>query len=95
MHQSFRLNGSDYYTIFDLPIQVTNSIPDSGMRPTCDSLNNKLLPANQTNATGPPTILPYSVPKNQPMNQGDVAALRPQFIALALGLFMTVVAVAI
>jgi len=27
IHQSFRLNGSNYYTIFDLPISVTNAIP--------------------------------------------------------------------
>ncbi|KAJ4357009.1 hypothetical protein N0V95_002882 [Ascochyta clinopodiicola] len=26
IHQSFRLNGSDFYTIFNLPIAVTNSI---------------------------------------------------------------------
>jgi hypothetical protein len=88
MHQSFRLNGSDYYTIFNLPIQVTNAIPDSSTRPTCDSLNNKLLPADQMNSTGIPTVLPYSVPKNQPKNQGAAAALRPQSTALALGLFM-------
>lgn len=29
IHQSFRLNGSDYYTVFDLPISVTNSIPSN------------------------------------------------------------------
>lgn len=27
IHQNFRLNGSNFYTIFDLPISVTNSIP--------------------------------------------------------------------
>ena len=27
IHQSYRLNNSDYYTIFDLPINVSNSIP--------------------------------------------------------------------
>ncbi|UPX09729.1 uncharacterized protein EKO05_0000412 [Ascochyta rabiei] len=26
IHQSFRLNGSDFYTIFNLPIEVTNNI---------------------------------------------------------------------
>ena len=30
IHQSFRLNGSDYYTIFDLPINVSNGIPLNG-----------------------------------------------------------------
>jgi hypothetical protein len=27
IHQSYRLNGTNYYTIFDLPINVSNSIP--------------------------------------------------------------------
>jgi hypothetical protein len=27
IHQAFRLNGSEYYTIFDLPINVSNGIP--------------------------------------------------------------------
>jgi hypothetical protein len=31
------------YTIFDLPIHVTNSIPSSSTRPSCASLNNALL----------------------------------------------------
>jgi hypothetical protein len=63
MHQFFRLNGSDYHTIFDLPIQVTNEISALRSRPTCDSLSNKLLPAEQGNATGPRAVLPYAVPK--------------------------------
>ncbi|KAJ5360302.1 Mannosyltransferase 1 CMT1 [Penicillium concentricum] len=45
MHQSFRWNGTDYYTVFDLPISVTNSIPDSDDRIDCDLLENKLLSA--------------------------------------------------
>jgi hypothetical protein len=28
IHQNFRLNGSDFYTIFNLPIEVTNSIDE-------------------------------------------------------------------
>jgi len=43
IHQNFRLNGTDLYTIFDLPIEVTNSIPANDSRPSCDSLNNDLL----------------------------------------------------
>jgi hypothetical protein len=31
------------YTIFDLPIEVTNSIPASNNRSSCASLNNPLL----------------------------------------------------
>jgi hypothetical protein len=64
MHQNFALNGSNHYTIFDLPIQVTNSIPSSDVRPPCGAVNNKLLPGDQGNATGPPVILPSSVPKS-------------------------------
>jgi len=43
IRQNFRLNGSDAYTIFDLPIKVTNSIPEESNRPSCDVLNNPLL----------------------------------------------------
>jgi len=43
IRQNFRLNGSDEYTIFDLPIHVTNSIPADDNRPSCASLNNTLL----------------------------------------------------
>jgi hypothetical protein len=43
MHQSFQWNGTDYYTVFDLPISVTNSIPKSDDRIDCDLLENKLL----------------------------------------------------
>ena len=46
------------YTIFDLPIQVTNSIPanstyynNNGTRPSCDSLNNNLLSQAALNAS--------------------------------------------
>ncbi|CAG8089490.1 unnamed protein product [Penicillium nalgiovense] len=45
MHQSFRWNGTDYYTVFDLPISVTNSIPENDDRIDCDLLENKLLSA--------------------------------------------------
>ncbi|KAL5356486.1 hypothetical protein BJX96DRAFT_171658 [Aspergillus floccosus] len=43
MHQSFRWNGTDYYTVFDLPVSVTNSIEDSDDRVDCDLLENELL----------------------------------------------------
>lgn len=44
IQQSFRFNGYDYYTVFDLPISVSNSIPHNPNRPSCDILNNPLLP---------------------------------------------------
>ena len=37
------MNGGDHYTVFDVPISVTNRIDDSATRPSCDSLNNSLL----------------------------------------------------
>ncbi|KAK3950988.1 hypothetical protein QBC32DRAFT_4186 [Pseudoneurospora amorphoporcata] len=43
IRQSFRLNGEDHYTIFDLPISVTNGISKSDDRPSCQSLDNPLL----------------------------------------------------
>ncbi|EAA36169.3 hypothetical protein NCU03019 [Neurospora crassa OR74A] len=43
IHQRFRLNGENHYTIFDLPVSVTNSISKSDDRPSCQSLDNPLL----------------------------------------------------
>ena len=37
------MNGTEMYTIFDLPIAVTNSIPADITRPSCDSLNNPII----------------------------------------------------
>ncbi|KAL2889415.1 hypothetical protein HOO65_030916 [Ceratocystis lukuohia] len=44
IHQHFRLNNEDRYTVFDLPISVTNSIPENPLRPLCDEITNALLP---------------------------------------------------
>jgi hypothetical protein len=84
MHQYFRLNGSDYYTIFDLPIQVTNEISASSARPSCDSLSNKLLPADQGNATGPRALLPYSVPKDGSSDKSAARRLKLDKLFLVL-----------
>jgi hypothetical protein len=43
LHQSFTLNNTHYYTLFPLPISVTNSIPASSSRPSCALLTNPLL----------------------------------------------------
>jgi hypothetical protein len=43
MHQSFRWNGTDYYTVFQLPISVTNSISESDERVDCVLLENEVL----------------------------------------------------
>lgn len=49
IRQNFRLNGEDHYTIFDLPISVTNKIEFDLLRPSCDSLNNPLLGPAEVN----------------------------------------------
>ncbi|ETI25968.1 hypothetical protein G647_02745 [Cladophialophora carrionii CBS 160.54] len=65
IHQSFRINGTGYYTIFNLPIQVTNSIPQLtqlatiGTRPLCSLRQNPL--QNQT-AQDASTFSPASQP---------------------------------
>lgn len=51
IRQNFRLNNEDHYTIFDVPISVTNKIPFTGNNPPCDDLNNPLLTPEEINAT--------------------------------------------
>ncbi|KIW23535.1 uncharacterized protein PV07_11726 [Cladophialophora immunda] len=66
IHQSFRINGTGYYTIFNLPIQVTNSIPNTtqlaarGTRPSCALRNNSLQDQTGQDASmSPPSSQPY------------------------------------
>lgn len=47
MHQSFRWHGADYYTVFDLPISVTNSIERSDDRIDCILVENELLESQE------------------------------------------------
>ncbi|KAL2271225.1 hypothetical protein VTJ83DRAFT_596 [Remersonia thermophila] len=56
IRQSFRLNGQDHYTVFDLPISVTNSIPPSLTRPPCDELDNDLLTPEEIAASSDETV---------------------------------------
>ncbi|ORY66413.1 uncharacterized protein BCR38DRAFT_456971 [Pseudomassariella vexata] len=55
IRQNFRLNNEDHYTIFDVPISVTNSIPSNG-NPSCDSLDNPLLTEDQIDAAAANTV---------------------------------------
>ncbi|KAF4334113.1 wd40 repeat [Fusarium beomiforme] len=50
IRQNFRLNGDDHYTIFDIPINVTNSIPGDDDRPSCDELSNEMLSPEEIDA---------------------------------------------
>jgi len=50
LRQNFQLNGVSHYTIFDLPISVTNRIDPGLDRPPCDELNNPLLDEDRIDA---------------------------------------------
>ncbi|RBR20806.1 uncharacterized protein FIESC28_05159 [Fusarium coffeatum] len=52
IRQRFRYQGDDYYTIFDVPISVNNSIPESDDRPSCDQLSNELLSPEDIDVEG-------------------------------------------
>ncbi|KAK8048932.1 hypothetical protein PG994_010662 [Apiospora phragmitis] len=56
IRQNFRLNGEDHYTIFDVPISVTNKIDFTGNNPPCDSVNNPLLTPEEIDATSANTV---------------------------------------
>ncbi|KAI5866899.1 hypothetical protein GGS23DRAFT_294293 [Durotheca rogersii] len=50
IRQNFRLNGEDHYTIFDVPISVTNRIDFTGNNPPCDAVDNPLLAPEEIDA---------------------------------------------
>ncbi|KAJ4137695.1 hypothetical protein NW768_003283 [Fusarium equiseti] len=52
IRQNFRYQGDDYYTIFDVPISVNNSIPESDDRPSCDELSNEILSPEDIDVEG-------------------------------------------
>lgn len=56
IRQNFVMNDTDFYTIFDVPIAVTNSIPASISRAQCDALNNPLLTPEQINASAASSV---------------------------------------
>lgn len=85
IRQNFRVNNTDYYTVFDLPISVTNKIDNSTSRPDCDALNNPLMTPEQINATvanrigilfapGDSQIVEVELNKTDPSGQGLGAA---------------------
>ncbi|RAL02153.1 uncharacterized protein BO80DRAFT_463832 [Aspergillus ibericus CBS 121593] len=41
IHQGFRWEGTDYYTVFDLPVEVTNDIAEGEGRVDCGVLENE------------------------------------------------------
>ncbi|KAL2756364.1 hypothetical protein ACRALDRAFT_2078103, partial [Sodiomyces alcalophilus JCM 7366] len=52
IRQNFRLNDEDHYTIFDVPISVTNGIDEDDERPDCDALDNPLLSPEEIDVEG-------------------------------------------
>lgn len=64
IQQNFRLNGTNYYTIFNLPISISNSISEKSdstfesVRPECGVLNNPLL-SDPSNASSDVISIPY------------------------------------
>ncbi|KAL6251893.1 hypothetical protein RBB50_002103 [Rhinocladiella similis] len=73
IHESFRANGTDFYTIFNLPIDVKNSISaksqlsGSGDRPLCSLRGNAI----QSQRLQDESISP---PANQPFLGGTVSS---------------------
>lgn len=51
LHQYFRWNGTEYFTVFDLPISVTNGIEDKDNRTDCAMLENKRISSSDVNAS--------------------------------------------
>lgn len=51
IRQNFVMNNTEHYTIFDVPISVTNSIDNATGRADCDALDNPLLTPAQLNAS--------------------------------------------
>ncbi len=72
----------DHYTIFDLPISVTNEISASPSRPSCDSLNNPLLPPDQINRNDTDTLGVLFAPGDSTVVQtgsgGDMGPQKPE-----------------
>lgn len=65
LHQYFRWNGTEYFTVFDLPISVANGIENRGNRTDCGMLENERLSSSKVNAS-------VSELPSQPWIGGDV-----------------------
>ncbi|KAI1385079.1 uncharacterized protein F4822DRAFT_417232 [Hypoxylon trugodes] len=82
IRQNFRLNGEDHYTIFDVPISVTNKIDFTGDNPPCDSVNNPLLTPGEIDADAANTVGVLFAPGDatvvqQPDSGGDKDGIGP------------------
>ncbi|KAL4937322.1 hypothetical protein BDV06DRAFT_215964 [Aspergillus oleicola] len=59
MHQAFRLNGTEYYTVFDLPIEVVNRIEEDEARVDCRLLENAFEPDVEMASNGSLPVQPW------------------------------------
>ncbi|CAH0016123.1 unnamed protein product [Clonostachys rhizophaga] len=73
IHQNFRLNDTDHYTIFDLPISVTNSIEANENRTSCDALANNILQPDEINWEDSNQVGALFVPDNATTVEYDSA----------------------
>jgi hypothetical protein len=92
IRQNFRLNGTEQYTIFDLPINVTNSIPREN-RTSCDSLNNPLLTWEELRASASNVTVIPGTAIQQKNNMGAAATLEVMrggaiWVLVGAGLFL-------
>lgn len=78
IRQNFRINDSNHYTIFDLPIAVTNSIEHDDSRPSCDDLANELLSPDEIDAASANEIGILFAPDDSTQVDYDDAATRPE-----------------
>ncbi|KAI1145498.1 hypothetical protein F4825DRAFT_443683 [Nemania diffusa] len=85
IRQNFRLNGEDHYTIFDVPISVTNSIEFVGNNPACDSVNNPLLTPEEINATAANSVGVLFAPGDATVIQQSTAKSGTRSIAFEWG----------
>jgi hypothetical protein len=93
IRQNFRLNGTNMYTIFDLPVQVTSDIPTNSSRPSCDSLDNEFLSQEALNTSANTfTRIPGSAleTKNSSGNIGLGAGVAVDWKAAAHWLWISV-----
>ncbi|KAL4792392.1 hypothetical protein BDV19DRAFT_392229 [Aspergillus venezuelensis] len=59
MHQGFRLNGTEYYTVFHLPIEVSNAIEKDEERVECAGLENAFEPVVEGASNGSLPVQPW------------------------------------
>ncbi|KAI0394041.1 hypothetical protein F5Y17DRAFT_458329 [Xylariaceae sp. FL0594] len=97
IRQNFRLNGDDHYTIFDVPVAVTNKIDSVGDNPACDSVDNPLLTPEEINAEAANSVGVLFAPGDATViqqatgHQGGAGVVALEFKSAATGLLAVVI----